>query len=133
MLGQFLLYHKVSQLYACINCPPLGPPSTPIPSLQVITEHWAGLPVSYSSFPLAIPVMVVYICQCYSIHPSPSPLPVSTSLLSTSVTLFLPCKQVYQCHFSRLHVYALIYDICFLFLTYFTLHDRHQVHPHHYK
>ena len=30
-----------------------------------------------------------------------------------SASLFLPCKQVYQYYFSRFHIYALIYDICF--------------------
>ena len=42
---------------------------------------------------------------------------VSICLFSTSVSLFLPCKLVHMYHFSRFHVYALIYDICFLFLT----------------
>ena len=45
-------------------------------------------------------------------------------------------------HSSRFHIYVffqipyiytLIYEICFLFLTYFTLYDRFQVHTHHYK
>ena len=27
--------------------------------------------------------------------------------------LFLRCKPVHLCHFSRFHIYALIYDICF--------------------
>ena len=35
-----------------------------------------------------------------------------TSQLSTSVSLFLPFKYIHQYHFSRFHVYALIYDIC---------------------
>ena len=30
-----------------------------------------------------------------------------------SVSLFLPCKPVHLYHFSRFHIYALIYDICF--------------------
>ena len=56
MLHQFLLYSKVNQLYVYIYRLPLGFLShpTPIPSLQVITEHRAELPVLYSSFPLAI-------------------------------------------------------------------------------
>ena len=45
---------------------------------------------------------------------------VSTSLISVSVSLFLPCKQVQQYHFSRLHMYALTYNICFS-LSDFTL------------
>ena len=34
----------------------------------------------------------------------------STSALQTS---FLPCKPVHLYHFSRFHIYALIYNICF--------------------
>ena len=37
----------------------------------------------------------------------------ATRRFSTSASLFLPCKQLHQCHSSRLHTYALIYDICF--------------------
>ena len=37
----------------------------------------------------------------------------STCLLSTSVFLFLPCSPVHLYHFSRFHIYMLIYDICF--------------------
>ena len=38
---------------------------------------------------------------------------VSIRLFSTCVSLFLPCKLVHLYHFSRFHIYALIYDICF--------------------
>ena len=31
--------------------------------------------------------------------------------------------------FSRFHMYALMYDTCFLFLTYFSLYDSLSVHP----
>ena len=37
----------------------------------------------------------------------------SIRLFSTSVSQFLPCKPVHLYHFSRCHIYALIYDICF--------------------
>ena len=48
-------------------------------------------------------------------HPTPCYFPplVSIRLFSTSVSLFLPCKLVHLYHFSRFHIYALIYDICF--------------------
>ena len=39
-----------------------------------------------------------------------TPSPVSTSPFSMSVSLFLSCSQVHQHHFSRFHIYALIYD-----------------------
>ena len=45
----------MSQLYVYMCTSVLGlPPTHPLPSLQVITEHWAGLVVIRSSFPLAI-------------------------------------------------------------------------------
>ena len=48
-------------------------------------------------------------------HPSPTTFPplVSIRLFSTSVSQFLPCKLVHLYYFSRFHIYALIYDICF--------------------
>ena len=65
-----------------------------------------------------------YTHQCIHVNPNlpihptttPSlPLPplVSICLFSTSVSLFLPCKPVHLYHFSRFHIYALTYDICF--------------------
>ena len=47
--------------------------------------------------------------------PSPRCFPplVSICLFSTSVSQFLPCKLVHLYHFSRFHIYALIYGICF--------------------
>ena len=45
-------------------------------------------------------------------HPRFPPL-VFLRLFSTSVSLFMPCKLVRLHHFSRFHIYALIYDICF--------------------
>ena len=57
------------------------------------------------------------------VHPLLLPT-MSRSPFSTSESLFLPCNQAHQYHFSRFPVYALIYDICFLFLTYFTLYNK---------
>ena len=64
-----------------------------------------------------------YIYLCIHVNPNlpvhptttPSHFPplVSICLFSTSVSLFLPCKLVHLYHFSRFHIYALIYDICF--------------------
>ena len=117
MLCQFLRYNEVNQLYVYI-CPlPLGPPSSaPTPSIQVITEHRAEFPVLYSRFPLAIYFThgSVFMSNLISqfIPPSLSP-PVSTHPFSTSAFLFLPCKQVHLYHFSRFHIYVLIYYVCF--------------------
>ena len=38
---------------------------------------------------------------------------VSICWFSTSVSQLLPCKPVHLYHFSRFHIYVLIYDICF--------------------
>ena len=46
--------------------------------------------------------MVVYICPCYSL---------SLSYLPSPGSPFLPCKCIHQYHFSRFHIYALIYEI----------------------
>ena len=55
----------------------------------------------------------VYICQSQS--PSSSHLPFSPwfSCLFSTMCLFLLCKRVHLYHFSRSHVYVLIYIICF--------------------
>ena len=122
ILFQFLLYNKVNQPYAYI-CPHIPsllslPPILPIPPLQVIAKHRAGLPVLCSCFPLAILHSVVYICRCYSHFTPASPShPMSSSPFSMSTSLFLPCKQVHQYHFSfflffRFHIYVLAYGIC---------------------
>ena len=59
----------------------------------------------------------MYICQSQSpnsSHPPFSPS-VSIHLFSTSLSLFLPCEQVHLYHFSKFHIYALIYNIFFSF------------------
>ena len=140
MLCSFLLYNKVNQPYAYIypHIPsPLSlPPTLLIPPLQVVTKHRADLPVLCSCFPLAIYFTFgsVYMSVLLShfVPASPS-CPVSSGLFPTSVSLFLPCHQVHQYHFFRFHICVLAYGICFLFVTDFTLYDRHQVHLPHYK
>ena len=51
----------------------------------------------------------------HTLTPTPRRFPplVSIRLFSTSVSQLLPCKLVRLYHFSRFHIYALIYDICF--------------------
>ena len=44
---------RISHMYTYMS-PPSGTSLSPYPPLQVVTEHKAGDPVSYSSFPLAI-------------------------------------------------------------------------------
>ena len=76
------------QVYIC----PLPPePSSHLPPLWVVTEHWLEFPVSHSKLPLAIYFTYgnVYISKLFSqlIPPSPSPT-VSTSLFSMSLSIF---------------------------------------------
>ena len=66
-----------------------------------------------------------YTHQCIHVNPNrpihhtTTPTPrrfpplVSIRLFFTSVSQFLPCKQVHLYQFSRFHIYALIYGICF--------------------
>ena len=57
---------------------------------------------------------VMYVSRLLSQFFPPSPCPaVSKSSFCTSASLFLPCKEVHQYHFSGLHIYVLIYSICF--------------------
>ena len=46
-------------------------------------------------------------------HPCHFPPLVSIHLFPTSVSLFLPCKPVHLYHFSRFHIYALIWYLFF--------------------
>ena len=59
--------------------------------------------------------MSISISQVIPPPPPPRGFPslVSIRLFSTSVSQFLPCKPVHLYHFSRFHIYALTYDICF--------------------
>ena len=67
--------------------------------------HWLSI--------LHIVEYILPYCSLHSSHPLlPAPCHVP-SMFSTSASPLLLCKQVHQYHFSRFHVYALIYDICF--------------------
>ena len=96
--------------------PSVKPPPRPAPFKSSQSTRLGSLCYIHSSFPLAscLPHDGVYVSVPLSqfVPPSPSPA-VSTSLLSTSVSSFLPCSWVHQYHFSRVHIYALIYNICF--------------------
>ena len=93
--------------------PPL---ETPLHLPSHPTSHRAllDLPALYSNFPLAVYFIHgnVYVSTLLSQFVSPSSsLIVPSHLFSTSASLFLPCKQVHQHHFSRFHIYALIRNI----------------------
>ena len=92
ILHQFPLQNKLNLLCVYIYPHSLRPRFYPsIPPFQFITEDRAELPVFYSRFPLSVSfTMVVYVCNPLF------PPSVSTSPFSTSVSLFMPCKQVCQ-------------------------------------
>ena len=110
--------------------PTSTPPPTPIPLLWVITQHQAELPVFYSRFSLAIYFThgsiytSILFSQFFPLSPSPH---VHMPILYISISI--PALKIgSSVHFSRFHIYALIYDICFS-LSYFPLYDRLSIHP----
>ena len=94
--------------------------SHPFPLLQVVTEPQFEFPESYSKFPLVIYFTHGGVYAFMLISPFIPPTtffssPMSIILFSMSESPLLPCKQVYQYHLSRFHLYALmlIYNIYF--------------------
>ena len=143
MLCQFLLYNKLNQLYIYTypHNPSLLclPPTLPIPPLQVDTKHRADLPVLCGCFPLAIYFTYgsVYMSTLLShfvlAYPSPSLCPQVHSLRLCLYSC--PAPRFFRNFFFSLDsIYMCQHTVfVFLFLTYFTLYDRLQVHPPHYK
>ena len=143
MVCQFLFYSKLNQLYIYIyphiSCLFSLPPTLLIPPVQVVTKHRADLAVLCSCFPLAICFTFGSIYKSMPLYhlvpsyPSPSPCPQVHSggphLYSCPaprffITIFFFLDSVYMCQHTV---------FVFLFLTYFTLYDRLQVHSPHYK
>ena len=114
---------------------PLEPP-TPIPPLQVITEGQLGsLSCIATSHQLSILHMMVYMCQFYSLKSShPLHPPLCPQVLSVCLHFcFFSVNSIFSTVFLDsiyMHKYAIF---VFLFLTYFTLYNRLQVHPPHYN
>ena len=108
--------YKHIYIYIYISLSPLfSLPPPPSPLLSIITEHQAELLVLCSYFPRAsyLPHGSVYMSTLLSqsVPPSPSPT-TSTNLFSMSASPFLLCKHDQQYSFSRFHIYALMYGIC---------------------
>ena len=145
MLCQFLLYNKVNQLYVYmylhISSLLRLPPTLPIPPLQVDTKHRADFPVLCGCFPLAIyftfgsVYMSMPLSHFVPAYPSPSPYPQVHSLVGLCLYSRLTTRFFMTFFFSPLDsIYVCQHTVfVFLFLTYFTLYDRLQVHPPHYK
>ena len=141
MLYQFLLYNKVNRLYVYIDpyIPSRGsiplPPSLSHPSRLSQSTKLISLCYAVASHQLSVLQLVVYICQCYSLTMSQPPLPPRCPqvrsqhlhLYSCPTTRFMSTiflDSIYMCQHTV---------FVFLFLTYFTLYDRLQVHPPHYE
>ena len=84
-----------------------------------VAQSWTRLKRLSSSSSSSV-YMLMLLCLFIPLSPSPT---IFTILFCVSASPFLPCKQVHQFHFSRFHIFALTYDICFS-LTYFTLCNR---------
>ena len=133
--GSVTVAHGPSCSAACGILPDQG--SNPCPL------HWQAdsQPLRHQGSPVCFFILQVlishpsYTHQCVHVNPNRpiqhttiptpprfSPL-VSIRLFSTSVSQLLPCKPVHLYHFSRFHIHALIYDICFSLSDYFTLYD----------
>ena len=83
------------------------PPTSFIPFLQVIMEQFPTSCLTHGGTFMSDFVLPSASC------------PTSTSMFSTSASLFLLYQFVYQYHFSKFHIYVLIYDICFPLQTSF--------------
>ena len=138
----FLLYNKVNQLYiyihphyppSCISLPPsLSHPSRRSQSTQLISLCYAA-----ASHQLSILHLVVYICQCHSVTSSqltlPSPHVLKSILYICVFITVLPLgssEPLFLFNSIYMHQHTVF---VFLFLTFFTLYDRLQVHPPCYK
>ena len=147
MLCQFLLYNKVNQLYVYIypHIPSLLhlPIPPPYPTSLSHPSRWSQSSELISlCYAAASTSCLFYIWQCIyvhatlSLHPSlPFPLHMSSTPFSMSASLFLSCSQVHQNQFFVLDSIYMCQHMVFVILSliYFTLYDRLQVHPPHYK
>ena len=114
-IGVLLLYNgvlvsAVQQSESAIRIH-ISPPSwISLPPRSPQSSEQNSLCYTVGSHQLSVLYIVVYVYQSQSPNSShlPSPRLVSIRLFSTSVSLFLLCKQVHLYHFSRSHIYALI-------------------------
>ena len=85
-----------------------------LPNFEPSVLKWEMGWVAAASYPDFQPIPLHLASACPS-YPLPRfPHLVSIRFFSTSVSLFLPCKPVHLYHFSRFHIYALVYGVCFV-------------------
>ena len=142
MVCEFLLYNKVNQLYIYIYPHMyipiyIYPPSLSHPSRWSQNTELISLCFVAASHQLSILYLVVYICPCHSLTSPQLSLPPPNVLKSILyVCVFIPVLPLgsSETFFFLDSIYMGQHAvIVFLFLTYFTLYDRLQVHPPHYK
>ena len=107
----FLQYNKSAiciHIFLCSH--PLHHPSRSPHSTELISAPTYQVPTGHHFIPRSV-YTSVSISQF--IPPTPLPCPTSTCPFPTSTSLFLPCRYVHLYHFSRFHLYVLIYDIWF--------------------
>ena len=132
MLCQFLLYNNVDQLYIHIYPLILEPPSqpSPIPTLQVITEHQA-VHMCYTAASHGLFDTWQYICVSATFSvPPPFPSPTVSIVYSLCLCLYSCLANMF---ISTVFLYSIYLHIIFFFFLTFILYDQLQIHPHHYK
>ena len=104
---------SMNQLCVNADAPSLWPPPKPLaPRLQLATERptelWASQPL-----PASTPSPTGWWARVHAALPAcPVPfLPRPRVCSLESASLFLPCKRFQLHHFSRFHIYALVWEI----------------------
>ena len=138
MIYNVVLVSATHQHESVIGIHPLllEPPSNPTTSHPCRLSQDTGLSslcYTEASHQLFILRMVMYMFQCCSLNSSHPLLPLlCPQVCSLRLHLYcLPCKQIYQYHFSRVYIQIDRYrymTFVFLFLSYFNLYNRIQIH-----
>ena len=105
-------------IHSLLSLPPM-----PHPTPLGIRQHYAGLPVLYSSFQLIVLHMVVYTCQCYSLDSSHPLFPHYVHKTMLYVSISIPVNRFISTIFLEsiyMHQHMIF---VFLFLTYFILYN----------
>ena len=94
----FVQYNAMNQVYTCPLPLHLTPTLHPIPSLQVITEHEAGLPVLHRGFPLASYFTHTSLYMPVLLSQFIPPLPSQNYLIHSSVIIdsWVPNSPAFQ-------------------------------------
>ena len=109
--------HTLTWICHRCTCVPHPEPSSHLPLNPIPLDHPSATALSTLSHASNldwrfISYMILYMFQCHSPKSSPPPSPTeSKRLFYTSVSLLLSRTQGYQYHFSKFHIYALVYYI----------------------